>query len=117
MPRRLFSGKANLTSEARAVFFCYHLPAKNAGGEWDEQAAFTRWYLYDLETNTITEDATRILPLIECTPQTPRQAMIERKTLSEIRRQMDKHVLNTYMKKVQAVQGMEAVLLAWMELN
>ena len=117
MPRRLFSGKANLTPDAKAVFFCYRLPAKNAAGEWDEQAAFVRWYLYDMETNAISEDATRIMPLVECTPQTPRQTIIERKSLSEIRRQLDKHIVNTYMKKVQAVQGMEAALLAWMELN
>jgi hypothetical protein len=117
LPRRLFSGKANLTPDAKAVFFCYRLPAKNATGEWDEQAAFVRWYLYDMQSNAITEDATRIMPLVECMPQTPRKTIIERKTLSEIRRQLDKHIVNTYMKKVQAVQGMEAVLLAWMELN
>jgi len=117
LPRRLFSGKANLTPDAKAVFFCYRLPAKNAAGEWDEGAAFVRWYLYDMETNTISEDATRIMPLVECTPQTPRRTIIERKSLGEIRRQLDKHIVNTYMKKVQAVQGMEAALLAWMELN
>ena len=117
MPRRLFSGKANLVQDAKAVFFCYRLPAKNAAGEWDEQAAFIRWYIFDMETNAITEDATRIMPLVECTPQTPRKTVIERKSLGEIRRQLDKHIVNTYMKKVQAVQGMEAALLAWMELN
>lgn len=117
VPRRLFSGKANLTQDVKAVFFCYRLPAKNAAGEWDEIAAFIRWYLYDMETNAITEDATRIMPLVECMPQTPRRTIVERKSLSEIRRQMDKHIINTYMKKVQAVQGMEAALLAWMELN
>ncbi len=117
LPRRLFSGKANLTPEAKAVFFCYRLPAKNAEGIWDEEAAFTRWYLYEVGTETIFEDATRIMAFVECTPQTPRRMSIERKSLSEIRRRMDKHIANTYMKKVQAVQGVEPVLLAWMELN
>jgi len=117
LPRRLFSGKVNITPDAKAVFFCYRLPAKNAAGEWDEQAAFVRWYLYDMETNAISDDATRIISLVECTPHTPRRTIIERKSLSEIRRLMDKHIVNTYMKKVQAVQGLEAALLAWMELN
>ena len=44
----------------------------------------------DLETNAITEDATCIMPLVECTPQTPRKTKLERKSLSEIRRQVDK---------------------------
>lgn len=117
MPRRLFTGKANLIPDAKAVFFCYRLPAKNAAGDWDEQAAFVRWYLYEVEANAITEDATRIMPQVECLPQTPRRTIIERKSLSEIRRQLDEHILNTYLRKVQAPQGIESTLLAWMELN
>ena len=37
-------------------------------------------------------------------------------TLTEIRREMDKRVTNTYLKKVQAPIGVKSTLLAWMEL-
>ncbi|MEW5873067.1 MAG: helicase-related protein [Chloroflexota bacterium] len=117
LPRRLFSGKAHPTPQGRAVFFCYRLPAKNAAGEWDEQAAFTRWYLYQVDTGEILGDATRIMGLIESTPETRRQTQIPRSDLAAIRRQMDRHITDTYLRRVQAVQGMEATLLAWMELN
>ncbi len=120
MPLRLFSGKAHpakVSPDARAVFFCYRLPAKDAKSEaWTDEAGFTRWYLYDLETGRIQDDATRIFPLIECTPDTPRQTATPKKHLTEIRRELDAHVKNTYLKKVQAPIGVKSTLLAWMEL-
>ena len=62
------------------------------------------------------DDATRIFPLIESEPGTPRQTATPKETLTEIRRKMDKHVKNTYLKKVQAPAGVKSTLLAWMEL-
>jgi len=117
MPLRVFSGKAHPSPDARAVFFCYRLPAKDATtGAWDEETGFTRWYLYDLANGDILDDATRIFPLIESEPGTPRQTAAPRETLSEIRRKMDAHVKNTYLKKVQAPIGVKSTLMAWMEL-
>jgi superfamily II DNA/RNA helicase len=120
MPLRVFSGKqhpAAPSPDARAVFFCYRLPAKDAtSGEWDDEAGFTRWYLYDLATGEVEQDATRIFPLIQCKPDTPRQTATPKTTLTEIRREMDKHIINTYLKKVQAPMGVKSTLLAWMEL-
>ncbi|HDQ74207.1 MAG TPA: helicase [Chloroflexi bacterium] len=120
MPLRLFSGKAHpakVSPDARAVFFCYRLPAKDAKTEaWTDEAGFTRWYLYDLETEQIQDDATRIFPLIECTPDTQRQTATPKKDLTEIRRELDDHIKNTYLKKVQAPIGVKSTLLAWMEL-
>ena len=120
MPLRVFSGKAHPSApspDTRAVFFCYRLPAKDATtGEWDDEAGFTYWYLYDLATGEIEDDATRIFPLIESEPDTPRQTATPKETLTEIRRKMDKHVKNTYLKKVQAPVGVKSTLLAWMEL-
>ena len=120
MPLRVFSGKvhpATLSPDVGAVFFCYRLPAKNVTtGDWDDQAGFTRWYLYDLATGEIEDDATRIFPLIKSEPDTPRQTATLKETLTEIRRKMDTHVKNTYLKKVQAPVGVKSKLLAWMEL-
>jgi len=127
MPLRVFSGKEMPSAASsgrrpagegsRAVFFCYRLPAKDATtGQWDDQTGFTRWYLYDLTTGDVKDDATRIFSLIQCQPDTPRQTTTPKETLTEIRRKMDKHVTNTYLKKVQAPIGVKSTLLAWMEL-
>lgn len=117
MPLRVFSGKEHPTDGARGVFFCYRLPAKDATtGEWTDEASFTKWYLYDLDTQTIEEDATRIYPLIESWPDTTRVTREQKSVLSDIRRTMDRHINNTYMKRVQAPVGVAPVLLAWMEL-
>jgi len=117
MPLRVFSGKEHPVEGARGVFFCYRLPAKDAAtGEWTDEASFTKWYLYDLDTQTIEEDATRIYPIIESWPDTPRITREEKSLLSDIRRTMDRHITNTYLKRVQAPVGVAPVLLAWMEL-
>jgi hypothetical protein len=122
MPLRVFSGRVMaegvpVGDGARALFFCYRLPAKDATtGEWEDEAGFTRWYLYDLASGEIEEDATRIFPLIESEPDTPRQTATPKQRLSDIRRELDKHITNTYLKKVQAPVGVKSTLLAWMEL-
>ena len=37
--------------------------------------------------------------------------------LREVRLKVEKHIKNTYLKKVQAPLGVEPVLRAWMEIN
>lgn len=126
LPGRVFSGKRHPSPGARAVFFCYALPAPPAENReqaaldvaaWSEEAGYTRWYLYDLETKKILEEPSEIVTLIRSKPDTPRHRAIANETLSEIRREMDKHIRNTYLKQVQAPAGVKATLKAWMELS
>lgn len=118
MPLRVFSGRDHVRKDARAVFFCYRLPGKDAAtGEWTDDASLTKWYLYDLNDGHIEDDATQIYPLIEATPDTPRVTREQKSLLAEIRRKMDKHITNTYMKRVQAPVDAHFQLLAWMELG
>jgi len=124
MPNRVFSGKENLTPGTQAVFFCYARPAKNDDDaddteeeSWSTEAGDVQWYLYDLATEKILEEATEIVEFIRSTPETPRNCVIEQPTLSDIRAKLDKHIKNTYLKKVQAPIGVKPVLKAWMELN
>jgi superfamily II DNA or RNA helicase len=117
-PLRLFSGRDHLIEGAKAVFFCYRLPAKDAStDEWTDEASFTKWYLYHVDDGHIEEDAPRIYPILECTPETPRRTRTDKSQLSDIRRKMDQHITNTYMKRVQAPIGVKPTLLAWMELT
>lgn len=125
LPGRVFSGKEQPSEGARGVFFCYALPASSkvdATGydgaiEWSLDAGTVQWYLYDLVSGKILEDAPSIVEQIRCTPETPRYCVTARATLAEIREKLDKHVKNTYLKKVQAPVGISAELRAWMELN
>ena len=116
-PSRVFSGKEHPKKGSRAVFFCYALPApgaKNKEGSiedaslWTEEAGFTKWFLFDLATEKILVEPTEIIDLIRSVPETPRQLSIEKKTLSEIRSQMDRHIKNTYLKQVQAPIGVKS---------
>jgi len=124
LPRRVFSGKEHPSEAARGVFFCYRLPGldherKDDAGDpqWTDEAGETRWYLYDLATEAILDDPSEIAAFIRCEPDTPRRCAIERPTLVDIRKKLDKHVTNTYLKSVQAPAGVKATLKAWMELN
>jgi len=125
LPGRVFSGKQHPKPASRAVFFCYALPAPKASqpGEepaesvWTEEAGYTSWYLYDLESKQIMEEASELVDVIRSKPDTPRHRSIPDGTLSEIRAEIEKHIKQTYFKKVQAPVGVKARLKAWMEVS
>lgn len=124
----------------RAVFFCYALPAYVGGADsaaapaplfdgqsayrssasapqWSTDAGPVHWYLYDLGAKSILEEPSQIVEFIRCTPNTPRRCLIEQKTLAEIRARVEKHIDRSYLRSVQAPQGVQPMLKAWMELN
>lgn len=121
-PLRIFSGKQHPSSNTQAVFFCYALPAKPLGeeqkgqDEWSIDAGSVQWYLYHLASEQIVEDPSEIINLIRSAPDIPRKCLISKETLTEIRIKVDKHIKNTYLKKVQAPIGVKPILKAWMEL-
>jgi hypothetical protein len=126
LPGRVFSGKAHPKDGSRAVFFCYALPAPPAdtkekqhqiAEDWTEEAGGTGWYLFDLAGEKIIEEPAEILEFIRSVPETPRRQTIEKRTLSEIRVRVDKHIKNSYLKQVQAPMGVRPILKAWMELS
>ena len=116
-PQRVFSGKAHPSQGCRAVFFCYALPAKNSvSGDWDSEASFTQWYLVDLENGSILEDTEHINTVIQCVPETARHIVLDQELLVKTRKQVEKHITNSYLKSVQAPVGIKPVLKAWMEV-
>lgn len=124
LPGKVFSGKQHTKQGRRAVFFCYALPARPvADAASDDQAAWTldagyvQWYLLDLDKGLIAEEAPQIGEVIRCTPETPRHCEIAPATLKQAREKIEKHIKNTYLKKVQAPLGVEPELRAWMEIN
>lgn len=122
LPGRVFSGKAHPTEGARGVFFCYRLPRAEAGradGEvvWTEEAGMTRWYLYDLDRDAILEEPAEIVAAVRSHRDTPRRCAMPQTTLVAARAKIEKHVKNTFLKRLQAPLGVKPVLKAWMELN
>ncbi len=125
LPRRVFSGKAHVTPEAQAVFFCYGLPSRDpaiadpvteAEG-WTVSAGTSIWLLYDIAGDRIIEDAATIDGLIRCEPETPRRCLLPHGTLADVRTKIERHLKNGYFKQVQAPVGIMPQLIAWMELN
>jgi hypothetical protein len=125
LPGKVFSGKRHPTPGARAVFFCYALPAADRGAEpgtdgavpWTEEAGRAGWYLYDLATGAIEEDPAKVAAVIRCNPDTPRHCSVAKETLSEVRAKVERHIRNSYLKSVQAPVGVQPALKAWMELS
>ncbi len=76
-----------------------------------------QWYLLDIDKGSIAEEAPQIADLIRSVPDTPRICAIDPATLKQAREKLEKHIKNTYLKKVQAPLGVAPVLRAWMELN
>jgi superfamily II DNA or RNA helicase len=121
VPLRLFSGKEHVKPGARAVFFCYRLPAEDKTlppeQAWNGEAGRTGWYLYDVIGDQIIEDAPRIAEVIRCKLETPRRLAIEQASLRELRLKVEKYIKNTYLKQVQPPLGIKPILKCWMELN
>lgn len=125
LPGRIFSGKAHPTEGTRAVFFCFALPALEASKDanadesdaWSLVSGPTQWFMYDLASKQISEDAPKMMPAIRSAPEASRRTQIERETLADIRSKIEKHIKNGYLKRVQAPIGVKPVLRAWMELN
>lgn len=117
-PLRVFSGRAHPAGGVQAVFFCYTLPAKNLGtGEWNDDAGFAQWYLYDLASGNILEDTEAIDAVIASAPDTPRQTQLPAETLADLRKKVEQHIKQSYLRSVVAPVGVRPVLKAWMELN
>ena len=107
-PGAIFSGRKRLANGARGVFFCYALPALDKEkNEFTEEAGTTRWYLYDLDRETILQEPGEIVASIRSKPKTPRRCTTEEKTLLDIRKRIDKHIKNNYLKRVDAPVGVK----------
>ena len=118
LPGATFSGRRRPARGARGVFFCYALPALDKeSGDFTEAAGTTRWYLYDLERDAILEEPGEIVTSIRSEPTTPRTCMTAEKTLVDLRTRVEKHIKNTYLKRVDAPVGVKPTLRCWMELN
>ncbi len=125
LPGRVFSGKEHPAKGSKAVFFCYALPGRNAAlgaaetvaEDWTVEAGLVQWYLYDLKSGKILEDVTAMMDLIRSKPETPRHCDVDQETLSDVRRRVEHHIKNTYLRKLQAPAGVKPTLKAWMELS
>jgi superfamily II DNA or RNA helicase len=118
LPGATFSGRKRPTKGVRGVFFCYALPALDKeAGEFTEDAGTTRWYLYDFDRDAILEEPGEIVASIRSKPDTPRRCTTDEKTLVDIRGKIEKHIKNSYLKRVDAPVGVKPALKCWMELN
>jgi hypothetical protein len=118
LPGAVFSGRERTSKGTRGVFFCYALPALDRElGKFTEAAGTTRWYLNDVERNVILEEPSEIVASIRSLRETPRRCVTERKTLGELRTAVERHIKNTYLKRVDAPVNVKSVLKCWMELN
>ena len=118
LPGAIFSGRKRLPKGVRGVFFCYALPALDKEkNEFTEEAGTTRWYLYDLDRETTLEEPGEIIASIRSKPETPRRCTTEETTLLDIRKRIEKHIKNSYLKRVDAPVGVKPRLRCWMELN
>ncbi len=125
LPLKVFSGRAALQSGTRAAFFCYRIPRPDPNlietetGQlrWSDSAGFTVWLCYDLNENRLITTSAAIANMIRSEPTTPRHCSIERKALAEVRKKVEKQIINDFLKPLQAPVGVTPILKCWMELN
>ena len=118
MPGAIFSGRKHPSKGLYGVFFCYGLPALDKEEEvFTYEAGTTNWYFYNLERDIILEAPGEICASIRSKPNTPRKCVTEEKTLIDLRNKIEKHIKNTYLRRIDAPVGEKPILKCWMELN
>ena len=117
-PGAIFTGRKHPAKGVRGVFFCYALPALDTEkNEFTEDAGTTGWYLYDVHREIILDEPGEIVASIRSKPKTPRRCTTEEKTLLDIRKRIEKHIKNSFLKRLDAPVGVKPRLRCWMELN
>ena len=117
-PSSVFSGRKSTLKGQPLVFFCYSLPALDKlKNDFTEEAGITRWYLYNLESNKILDKPHEIINSIRTELDTPRKCSVDQKKLIQVRKSIEHHIKNTYLKRVDAPVGVKPRLRCWMELN
>lgn len=118
MPGAIFSGRKRPAKGTLGVFFCYSLPAwDNELEEFTEAAGTSSWYLYTMDGGIILDEPSDIIASLHCKPETPRKCKIEQPLLIDIRNKVQRHIKNTYLKRIDAPLGVNASLKCWMEIN
>jgi SNF2 family DNA or RNA helicase len=117
-PGGIFSGRERATKGLRGAFFCYALPALDTEtNEYTEEAGTARWYFCDMEKGRILEEPGDIVASIRAKPSTPRKCTMDEATLLDARKAVEKHIKNSYLKRIDAPVGIGPALRCWMELN
>lgn len=113
LPAKMYSGKAS--SQLNGVFFCYELPVKKSDGSMAEEGMY-KWFVLDPAAKTVSENVGAIWRAIRCEKNEPRIVTIAHDDFSTIRKLMEKHIRNTYLKKIQAPLGTAPRLVTWLQL-
>jgi len=108
LPLRLFSGKR---AGLKGLFCCYKFPAIEQGKPEE-----VRWYFRESTTGKILEGIENIYEKIQCAPNTPRATISTPEDLAEQRKDIEKHIKNTYLRALQAPQDYKPILICWMEV-
>ncbi len=115
LPLRIYSGRTG--TNAKAIFFCYMLPAKDIEGNWSDDSGVCKWYLYDLIQEQILENTHDIWLKIKCNEDEPRSVNLTQEAFKQIRDKMDKHINKAYMRLIQAPVGVKQRLVTWLQLD
>ena len=118
LPNGMFSGKTKPKAGHAGVFFCYALPALDRErGEYTLEAGATKWYFQEAAGSRILTEPADIIESVRSSVTTPRKTELSTKTLSEIRNEVERHITNSYLKRIDAPVGVGPELRCWMEVN
>ena len=115
LPKKMYSGK-NYTTKT-GFFFCYELPTKHADGSWTDGDGLFRWYMIDPQTNEVTSQVYEIWKAIQCKSDDKRVLDVTEEQFKTIRKMVEKHIKNSYMKAVQAPVEKKIRLVTWMQIE
>jgi len=76
-----------------------------------------KWYFRDAESGKISEVLEETWTAVRCAKDTKRIVEQGVTKLTSARKEIEKHIKNTYLKDIQAPIGAKPTLIAWMEIH
>jgi len=116
-PNSIFSGK-KYSENAKGVFFCYRIPSYDISlGKYSHESGNSRWFFYQMDNQQIYENINKIVEIIRSKKNTPRNCEFPQEKLIEIKKKVETHIKNNYLKNIDAPIGVNAKLKCWLEIN
>ena len=126
-PNKMFSGKLSPQNGITGLFLCFALPTKRKKPEeeiidsekelWSTKDGSIQWYFITLNNEEISDDPIRIAELIRSNETHNRRVKVDKGRLLDLRRKVEKHIKNDYLRRMNAPAGVKPELRSWMEIN
>ena len=116
LPRRLFSGK-QADESTHGIFCAYRFPPREIIEGQENGNGELRWYFWDAERDKVIEGVENIHKAIRSAYDVSRYTVQTWDGRKNVRKKIESHIRNSYLRAINANQNYRYKLVCWMEVS